>query len=117
MSFKEFLFEKFLDWQREVGRKSQKDFAEYLGVPPTSYSTWINTNSKPGDEYIPILAKKLGDEVYDILGRARPLSPVKQKLFNWINNLSETEAEKRIKEIESAQQTNPVLSGKPKKAK
>lgn len=69
----EFLTRKYLEYQLEKGRPIfVREFAEWLGVPPTSYSNWINTGIIPSIRYIDRLADKLGPEVYDVVGLARP---------------------------------------------
>lgn len=69
----EFLTRKYLEYQLAQGKPVYvREFAEYLGVPPTSYSNWINTGITPSARYIDKLAAKLGTEVYDVVGMARP---------------------------------------------
>lgn len=87
MNAKGFIFQKFLDWQRESGKsQAQGKFAAYLGVSAASLSDWLNGKYEPsGAENIARLAEKLGPEIYDVLGMARPagagLSPKKRKLL------------------------------------
>lgn len=45
-----------------------KEFAMWLGVPPTSYSNWINSNTIPSMSYLDKLAGKLGPGVYEAAG-------------------------------------------------
>lgn len=72
-TFVDYLNKKFLDWQNVQGKRMMlKDYAEYLGVTPTSYSNWVNAGSIPSIYLAGKLAEKLGPEVYDILGYARP---------------------------------------------
>jgi len=70
---KSWLNRKFLEWQNQTGeRKSWKSFAVYLGVSPQSLSTWVNTPTDPQGDNLHILASKLGDEIYEILGVEKP---------------------------------------------
>lgn len=70
------LNQKFLEWQNEKGMpQKQKDFAAYIGVKPTTYSSWVNDGVPPSGENLYKLADKLGFEVFDIVG-AEPPSPV-----------------------------------------
>lgn len=75
-----FLNHKFLEWMQKGGRpRSQADFTRWLGVPPTSYSNWINESRLPVGENVHKLAAKLGPQVYDIVGIPR-LMPVEPKV-------------------------------------
>ena len=42
------------------GGISQKEFAQKLGVPLTSYTNWVGGTSSPKMEYIVMLCTKLG---------------------------------------------------------
>lgn len=50
----------------------QKEFAAYLGVKTTSYSSWVNDNVPPTGDNLHRLALKLGYEIYDIVGETPP---------------------------------------------
>lgn len=70
---KKWLTKKFLEWQLAQGRSvNQEEFAEYLGVEPSTYSTWINTDKPPGKYSANLIAAKLGQEIYDLLKLERP---------------------------------------------
>lgn len=70
MKFSELLEAKYLEWRKGTGgKKTETEFAEWLGFKVSTVSTWWNEKSKPNDEkIIRRLAQKLGDEVYDALG-------------------------------------------------
>jgi transcriptional regulator with XRE-family HTH domain len=71
--FGEFLNKKHVEYNNQIGRPAKmKEFAAYLDVPPTSYSNWVNSGSVPSLTYVNKMAKKLGMEVYDAAGYARP---------------------------------------------
>jgi len=73
MTFSKFLEQKFLEWQQaEGGRRTVKEFAEYLSVSQSTISTWWNEDRKPEGENLLRLALKLGIEVYDALEKPRP---------------------------------------------
>ena len=73
MDFKQFLEVKYLEWQqKQGGRKTVHQFASYLGVGQSTLSNWWNGERKPEGESVDKLAKKLGLEVYDVLGLERP---------------------------------------------
>lgn len=68
-NFRQFLEGKYLEWQqREGGRKTVFEFAEWLGVSQSAVSNWWNEGRMPQGDSIRKLAAKLGLEVYDVLG-------------------------------------------------
>jgi len=89
----DFLTRKYLEYQLAQGKKVYaREFAAWLGVPPTSYSNWVNAGFTPSGRHIDLLADKLGYEVYDILGRARPgarimLDPLPKELQDALEGL------------------------------
>lgn len=56
---------------REIGKgrpiPSQNDFAQWIGVSPTSLSNWMNGLRPPVGENVDLLATRLGMRVYEIL--------------------------------------------------
>jgi len=73
MQFSKLLEMKFLEWQQlEGGRKTVKEFAEWLGFGQSTVSNWMNETRVPQSEAVHQLALKLGLEVYDSLGLERP---------------------------------------------
>lgn len=73
MTFGGWLTQQFLDWQQKEGsRKTLTEFSDYLDVRQEYVSRWMNGVSQPGKKYIPVLAKKLGDDVYVMLGMPVP---------------------------------------------
>ena len=70
--FVEFLHRKHLEYSMSQGQQmTAKEFAMWLGVPPTSYSNWINSNTIPSMSYLDRLAGKLGPGVYEAAGFVR----------------------------------------------
>ena len=54
---------------KQPGRfKSMAQFAAWLGVKQTTFSTWTNDQKTPKGANIDLLAEKLGPEVYQVLG-------------------------------------------------
>jgi len=73
MNFRQFLEIKFLQWQQESGgRRTVREFSKYLGVSQSSVSMWWNGDRVPEGTNVQKLSKKLGLEVYDVLGLPRP---------------------------------------------
>lgn len=74
MNFPQLLESRFLTWQQEQGgRRTVAQFAEWLGFPQSTLSTWWTKNIVPKDDkVIQKLAEKLGMDVYDSLSLPRP---------------------------------------------
>jgi len=69
----EWLTKQFLAWQKQTEkRQTVTSFAAYLGVSRDVLNQWMNGRRKPSGQSVELLAEKLGDEVYDVLGIARP---------------------------------------------
>jgi hypothetical protein len=92
VDIRDFLFQKFLEWQKKSGqRRSIKDWARELGVPQTSLSNWMNGPYLPKGASLGKLAAHLGPEIYDVLNMTRPASPDPklQAMINGWRSLSE----------------------------
>lgn len=87
MKFSKFLEFKYLEWQQNVGRKTVKEFAAYIGVSTSTISTWWNEDRVPEGENIQKLASKLGIEVYDSLDLPRPDPDLLYIQQNWSNTV------------------------------
>ena len=73
MTQTEWFLQKFREWELKTSRKqTESAFAKYLGVKPPTLNRWTNGNATPQGENLRLLARKLGPEVYDILGLVRP---------------------------------------------
>jgi transcriptional regulator with XRE-family HTH domain len=72
--FSQWLRDKYIAWEKtnEGGIQGITKFSDWLGIKQPYISAWINGDYKPGAKYIGTLAKKLGVEVYEILGFPRP---------------------------------------------
>ena len=72
------LDKKFLEWQNQMGEPMrQKQFAAYIGVKPSTYSSWVNDGVPPTGENLYKLADKLGYEIYEIVGETPPSPSVR----------------------------------------
>lgn len=69
---KQFLDRKFAEWRGSDRRKNIQDFAIYLGVEYGALEHWMSGRRSPKRDNIAKLSEKLGLEVYDIAGYARP---------------------------------------------
>lgn len=107
MDAKEFIFQKYLDWQKQSGRsQAQGKFAAYLGVSASSLSDWLNGAYAPsGAKNISALAEKLGPEVYDVLGLARPAAArgdeTDEKISEITQHLSDEDKREVLAYVES----------------
>lgn len=80
--FKDFLFNYFVEWEKEQPkrRSSYSAFARWLSensyrinIKQQIVSDWLNGKYKPDDEqYLLVLAEKVGDDIYDVLNKKRP---------------------------------------------
>lgn len=75
MEYKNWLMEKFVEWEKKQSRRqSYSAFARYLGVKQPTLTRWLAGDNPPDGDNLRIVAEKLGYEIYDILGIERPLS-------------------------------------------
>ncbi len=76
---KDWLNQKFVEWERAQGHKqSYYAFARYLEVSQSGLGQWMIGNGVPSGDDLLNIAKKLGAEVYDILGLPRPNAEVQR---------------------------------------
>jgi transcriptional regulator with XRE-family HTH domain len=79
MGIKDWLNEKFHDWETAQGRsQSYFAFARYLGVSQTALAGWISGTGEPTDEDLAVIAAKLGPGVYSAAGMRLPDSQVER---------------------------------------
>ena len=73
LTFTEWFNQKFMEWERGIGKRQTIDkLAAYLGVNRSLVSYWLNGKRNPGSETIDFIAARFGLEVYDVLGLPRP---------------------------------------------
>jgi len=73
MTFKDWLMDKFVEWERtQKRRQSFSAFARYLDVKQASLSQWLNGSYTPTGENLVKVADKLGTEVYRVVGLPAP---------------------------------------------
>lgn len=74
MNFKDWIMGKFLEWEKETGkRQSFSAYGRYLGIKQSTFSQWLNGSSVPSYENAVSISLKVGEQVYDVLGYARPV--------------------------------------------
>lgn len=83
--FARWLEAQFIKWMSNRGEvTTQREFAEYLGFDQVQLSHYINERRKmPSKKALINMADKLGPEVYDVLGLARPDEQLKKLTSIW----------------------------------
>lgn len=65
MKFPQYLESKYLEWQQLVGgRKTVRQFAEYIGVSASSITMWWNGKRAPEGDNVRRLADKFGQAIH-----------------------------------------------------
>jgi transcriptional regulator with XRE-family HTH domain len=95
-AFAKWLERQYIEWMSDRGEvASQREFAEFIGIDPMNLSNYLNAKRRmPDQESIKKIAEKLGPEVYDVLGLARP-DPQLQRLTSMWHKLDQ-ETKNRI---------------------
>lgn len=77
MEFRDWLMEKFKEWEKTQpnGRSNYSNFARFLGIGVNNYTQWRTGNNLPSYEKALLLSKKLGNEIFGILGYQQPEEP------------------------------------------
>jgi len=101
--FKEFLFNKFLEWEKTQPKKRSSITAYARWLTDNSYEvevkqqvvdSWMNGSIPKDHKFILVLAEKIGDEIYDVLILPRPNPYLKVASANW--EFVSEETQKRI---------------------
>ncbi len=71
-------------------RKTIGEFAEYLDISRSLLSHYMNGSRNPSKENASKIAAKLGPEIFDLLGLARP-DPYLQTIINGWDDLDENQ--------------------------
>ncbi len=70
----EWITQKYLDWEKAQGKpQTYYNFSRYLDVPHSDLTLWISGNSLPEGDHLVKLANRLGEEIYDLLVKPRPV--------------------------------------------
>lgn len=105
VEFSEWLEAEFIKW-RGGSRAGVTDFARHLGVKQQQLSDWLLGKYKPRGENVARLAEKLGPEVYEALGLARPASDTQDArppgFFEWMNLFLSADEQTRQELLERA---------------
>lgn len=84
LDFPAWLEQKYLTWQGARGKRATlAQFASHLGISPPLLSHYLNGVRKPSGDNVHKLAKRLGVEVYDILGLQIPDPKLRFISRNW----------------------------------
>ncbi len=91
-----FLNESFIAWMSRSGkRKTIGEFAEYLNISRSLLSHYMNGSRSPSKENAHKIAVKLGPEIFDLLGLARP-DPYLQTIINGWDDLDEKQRQELL---------------------
>ena len=83
---KDWLNQKFNEWERSQGRKqSYYTFARYLEVSQSGLGQWMTGSGAPSGDDLLNIANKLGLEIYDVLGLPRPSLEVQRVTVSFAN--------------------------------
>ena len=108
MTLSEWLQRKYINWLSMKGEiKSQREFADFLDIDKVALSRYFNgIRRNPDPDTVIKFADKLGPEIYDILGLARP-DPQLKKLTSVWHKLDQHKKDKilRIAEEEEEYKT------------
>lgn len=74
---------KMWEWQAGDPRRTQKEFADYLGVSQVALNKWYNGERTPDKESCESLSKILGEEVYIVCGYLPPDERLRDVALGW----------------------------------
>lgn len=121
--FKDYLFNKFIEWEKEQpGRRSSfSAFARWLSensfgieIKQQLVSYWIKGSYKPSDDkYVLALAERLGNEIYDVLQTDRP-DPFVTYVSRASSNLNDNQKRRIEEEIAKYVTANEKESRSPR---
>ena len=75
MEFKDWINQKYFEYLQQYGvRSTITEFAAHIGTTQTTLSSWMNGTRIPGrQKSIDLLVSKFGPEVYEIIGKDKPV--------------------------------------------
>jgi hypothetical protein len=107
--FKDFLFDYFIEWEKEQPKRRSTFTAFARWLSHNSYNIvikqqlvddWIKGRYKPkGEQYLLVLEEKIGKEIYDYLDVERP-NPYLQKINQLFERLSPEHQRKLAEDAE-----------------
>jgi transcriptional regulator with XRE-family HTH domain len=72
-AFAALLLHQMQQWESAQGKRATlRGFANHLEVSQPLLSIWMKGNTRPSTEKIELLAAKLGNQVYEVLGLPKP---------------------------------------------
>lgn len=129
LPFKDYLFAKFEGWEKKQSKRrlSISAYARWLSdnsmnieVKQQVVDSWMNGAIPKDHKYVLVLAEKIGDEIYDVLGYKRP-NPY-QQIVNRVWEFLPEEIQKRFSEEAVEYETKNISErvqrvSKPRKAR
>lgn len=110
-SFSEYIYKKFVEWEetKKTPRKKRMSFSAFARwlsdntlkkkVNQQAVDSWLNGAVPKDEKYILVLSEKLGDEVYEVLGKEKPNENVVY-VQTQIENLNADEIKKIRDQVE-----------------
>lgn len=71
--FSDWFTNKFLDWQKQVGRRTVGEWAEHCGIAQPSASRYLNGEGVPDGINLMLIALRCGTDAYDVAGVEPPI--------------------------------------------
>jgi len=71
--FADWFTNKFLDWQKRVGRKTVGEWAEHCGIAQPSASRYLNGEGVPDGINLMLIALRCGPDAYKVAGVEPPI--------------------------------------------
>lgn len=98
--FARWLEQSYLTWQHKHGKRATlAQFAAYLGISAALLSHYMNGLRRPSIDTAHRFAKRLGPEIYDLLGLQRPDAKLQFISRNW-DKLTNEQQLRLIAEVE-----------------
>jgi transcriptional regulator with XRE-family HTH domain len=73
MTLPTWLNDQFREWEKKSGRRQTVTaFARWLGIKQPTLNRWMSGDTTPDAENLRVLSRKLGTEIYIILGLKIP---------------------------------------------
>jgi len=99
-AFASLLLRQMHQWESAQGKRATlQGFANHLNVSQPLLSIWLKGDTKPSSEKIELLAAKVGNEIYEVLGLPKP-DPDLQRLNQIWEHIPETMRRSIVKQAE-----------------
>lgn len=105
--FTQWLNGKFIEWIASTGKRhTVKEFATWLNIPRPLLSRYLNGSRIPSRKTADLIANRLGQEIYDVLGMQRP-DEILQRLQGVWDRLTEEQKSRIVTIINECEVSKP----------